>query len=235
MTDLQSKTDSWKLFDRIARRYDRLNLVLSFGMSTGWRCSMVACIPQKADLDALDVATGTADIPLILALSRSNVRKIIGLDLSEGMLSVGRQKLERAGCSSRIELRSGDGQALPFEDNAFDVVSCGFGLRNFPDLMKGITEAYRVLRPGGSFIVLEFSRPDGFPARQLHQAYLRFVVPLVGFVLTGDQKAYVYLSRTVAAFPYGERFMSIIRQAGFREVKRRPCFLGAATIYISSK
>jgi demethylmenaquinone methyltransferase/2-methoxy-6-polyprenyl-1,4-benzoquinol methylase len=196
---------------------------------------MITFFPQRTDLDVLDVATGTADIPLILARSALNIRKIIGLDLSEGMLSVGRHKLERAGCSSRVELRAGDGQDLAFADNSFDVVTVGFGLRNFSDLMKGITEAYRVLRPGGSFIILEFSRPDRFPFRQLHEAYLRFVVPLVGFILTGDLKAYTYLSRTVAAFPYGERFSRIIRQAGFKEAERRPLFPGAATIYISSK
>jgi demethylmenaquinone methyltransferase/2-methoxy-6-polyprenyl-1,4-benzoquinol methylase len=235
MTDPQSKTDSWKLFDRIAQRYDLLNQVLSFGMATGWRRSMIKGFPQKANLEVLDVATGTADIPLILSLSALNIRKIIGLDLSEGMLSVGRHKLARAGCSSRVDLRSGDGQDLLFDNNSFDVVTSGFGLRNFPDLMKGITEAYRVLRPGGSFIILEFSRPARFPFRQLHEAYLRFVVPIVGFILTGDLKAYTYLSRTAVAFPYGERFARIIRQAGFREVGRRPCFLGAATIYTSSK
>jgi demethylmenaquinone methyltransferase/2-methoxy-6-polyprenyl-1,4-benzoquinol methylase len=235
MTDPQSKTDSWKLFDRIAQRYDLLNLVLSFGMAAGWRRSMITCFPQKTNLDVLDIATGTADIPLILSRSGLNIRKIIGLDLSEGMLSVGRHKLERAGCSSRIELRSGDGQELPFGDKSFDVVTVGFGLRNFPDLMKGLTEAYRVLRPGGSFIILEFSRPERFPFHQLHEAYMRFIVPFVGFILTGDLKAYTYLSRTVAAFPYGERFGRIIRQAGFKEVERKPCFLGAATVYISSK
>ena len=123
MTDPQSKTDSWKLFDRIARRYDRLNQVLSFGMAAGWRRSIIRCFPQKVNLDVLDVATGTADIPLILARSPLSIRKIIGLDLSKGMLSVARHKLERAGGSSRIELRSGDGQNLPFDDNSFDIAN----------------------------------------------------------------------------------------------------------------
>jgi demethylmenaquinone methyltransferase / 2-methoxy-6-polyprenyl-1,4-benzoquinol methylase len=212
-----------------------LNQVLSFGMVMRWRRSLLAHFPRKADLDVLDVATGTADIPLILARSTLNIRKIIGLDLSEGMLAVARRKLEQAGCADRVELKVGDGQALPFQNNAFDVVTVGFGLRNFPDLMKGITEAYRVLRPGGMFLVLEFSRPAMFPFYHLHAAYLRFIVPLIGLLLTGDLKAYAYLSRTAVAFPYGERFARIIRQAGFKNVERKICFLGAATIYISSK
>jgi demethylmenaquinone methyltransferase / 2-methoxy-6-polyprenyl-1,4-benzoquinol methylase len=235
MNDLPSKTDSWRLFDRIARGYDRLNQVLSLGMVMRWRRSLVACFPNKADLDVLDVATGTADIPLILARSPLSTRKIVGLDLSEGMLAVARGKLGRSGFVDKIELKSGDGQALPFEDNSYDVVTVGFGLRNFPDLMKGIAEAYRVLRPGGVYLILEFSRPTVFPFYHLHAAYLRFIVPFIGLLLTGDLKAYSYLSRTAVAFPYGERFVRIIRQAGFRNVERKTCFLGAATIYISSK
>jgi demethylmenaquinone methyltransferase/2-methoxy-6-polyprenyl-1,4-benzoquinol methylase len=146
MIDPHSKADSWKLFDRIASRYDRLNQILSFGMSLGWRRSMVECLPDRAGLEILDVATGTADIPLILLRSRPDIKKIIGVDLSQEMLSVGRRKLAKVDRSSRVELKAGDGQDLPFDDSTFDVVTVVFGLRNFPDFMKGITEAYRVLR-----------------------------------------------------------------------------------------
>ncbi len=235
MSELVIKSESPKMFDSIACRYDVLNQVLSFGMAMGWRQRIVACFPEKTDMLVLDVATGTADIPLLLARSLASIKRIVGVDLSQGMLAAGRRKVKRAGLSARIDLKTGDGQRLFFEDRSFDVVTLGFGLRNFPDPMQGLMEACRVLKTNGRLVVLEFSRPEAFPARQGHQLYMQFFVPMVGLVLTGNLKAYEYLSHTVMVFPHGERFLRILRQVGFREVKRKPLLFGAVTIYIGIK
>ena len=231
---LIAKADSPKMFNAIARRYDILNYILSFGMDIGWRRKLAGFVPAGINLRVLDIATGTGDVAIALAKANPTVQEVVGADLSEEMLALGRIKVEHRGLAGKIRLGKADALALPFKEASFDVVTVAFGLRNMPDLMKALGEAYRVLKPGGRFIVLEFSKPSGIAA-PFHALYLHGLVPVIGFLLTGNYQAYRYLSRTVGEFPFGERFQRIIRQVGFANVQRHDLSLGAAMIYIAEK
>ena len=223
-----------EIFNAIAPRYDRTNYVLSWGMDMGWRKRLLAYLPPDTGLCVLDLATGTGDVAILLS-SDPRVGKVVGVDTSEGMLRIGREKIARASLGSKVTLLSGDALALDFPDQHFDAVTSAFGLRNFPDLMKGLREAYRVIKPGGRLVVLEFSSPKGFPQKYVHGFYLHAVLPRVGAFLTGYKKAYRYLSSTVRAFPFGERFSRIMAQVGFEDVTRYELTMGAATIYVGFK
>ncbi|HYE95088.1 MAG TPA: bifunctional demethylmenaquinone methyltransferase/2-methoxy-6-polyprenyl-1,4-benzoquinol methylase UbiE [Rubricoccaceae bacterium] len=220
------------MFDAIAPRYDLLNRVLSFGTDVWWRRRAVAFLKaalpgQPAAL--LDVATGTAD--LALALLRLGPERVVGVDLSEGMLALGRAKVARRGQEARVSLVQGDAAALPFADDTFDGATAGFGVRNFEDLRAGLAEIRRVLRPGAPLVVLEFSHPRAFPVKQLYRAYSRHVLPRVGRAVSKNPEAYEYLPESVAAFPDGEAFLSELRGAGFREPTARPLTFGIASLY----
>ena len=202
------------MFNNIAGKYDFLNHFLSAGIDIIWRKKAISLLaPEKPKL-ILDIATGTADFA-IEAL-RLNPHKIVGVDISEGMLAVGREKLAKQGLSDKIELKYGDSESLPFQDNTFDAITVAFGVRNFENLEKGLADMYRVLKPGGTAVVLEFSKPRSFPMKQLYQFYFKNILPVVGKIVSKDNAAYTYLPESVHAFPDGQDFLHIYEKVGFR-------------------
>ncbi len=219
-----------QMFDRIAPRYDLLNRVLSAGIDRRWRKQVIQILDQHAHpRRILDVATGTADLA-IEALSLKP-ESIVGVDIAEEMLSVGRQKVERLGASSVITLMSGDAENLPFEDDEFDAATVAFGVRNFENLSKGLLEMSRVLKPGGVLAILEFSQPRVFPIKQVYSVYSRHVLPRVGRAVSRDEGAYTYLPESVAAFPDGEEMIGIVEESRFTMVRARRLTFGIVTIY----
>lgn len=230
---LNKKQQVEKMFDTISTDYDGLNRVISFGIDVKWRKKVVALVhAQKPDL-VLDIATGTGDLAINLA--KTGATKIIGLDISEGMLAVGRKKIAKEHLSERIDMIQGDSEALPFEDHCFDAITVAFGVRNFENLELGLSEILRVLKPGGLFVILETSVPTKFPFKQGYSAYTKYLLPLIGKIFSKDQDAYSYLSESAAAFPHGEKFNNILREIGFTNVDNKPQTLGVATIYTASK
>ena len=218
-----------RMFDAIARRYDLLNHVLSFGIDVYWRRRAVEELEDVAPGRVLDAATGTGDLA-IEALSLAP-DEVVGVDIAEEMLRVGREKVRRRGLEDSIILQQGDSEALPFEDRRFDAVMVAFGVRNFEHLQQGLEEFYRVLRPGGRVVVLEFSHPATFPIKQLYGIYSRHVLPRIGAALSRDAGAYRYLPESVAAFPDGEEFLDRLREAGFTSCHWRPLTFGIASLY----
>ena len=220
------------MFDTIAPRYDLLNRVLSFGIDRWWRRRAVSFLGARLTAPAprlLDVATGTADVAL--AALRLHPREVIGVDLSAGMLALGREKVSQRGHGDRIRLLQSDSADLPFEDDAFDGALVAFGVRNFEDLHAGLSEIRRVLRPSAPLVVLEFSHPQAFPIKQLYNLYAQHVLPRVGRFLSGDSEAYTYLPESVAAFPHGEAFLDELRATGFTDPIARPLTFGIASLY----
>jgi len=217
------------MFDSIAPRYDLLNRVLSFGIDQRWRRQAVDLLRDASPRRILDVATGTADLALqVLTLEPE---KVIGVDISEEMLRIGRQKISEAGEEARVELRKGNSERLPFSDSQFDAALVAFGVRNFENLGRGLQEIQRVLRPGGKLVVLEFSHPRAFPVKQVYGFYSRYILPRVGGAVSGDAGAYKYLPDSVAAFPDGEDFLSQLDSAGFGELLWKPLTFGVASLY----
>ncbi len=223
-------TDSWKIFDRIAHRYDLLNRTLSLGQDMAWRRRMRRYLPDGASLEVLDLATGTADQLIYLARD-GRVASGLGMDLSEKMLEVGREKVARLGLTNRLRLETGDATAIPLASESVDVASISFGIRNVVDVGAALSEMYRVLRPGGRALILEFSLPRFGPLRWVYLKYFRHVLPRVGGWLSGDAQAYRYLNQSVEAFPYGAAFCALMEAAGFSEVSARSLTFGIATIY----
>ncbi len=218
------------MFDAIAPRYDLLNRLLSFGIDRYWRRRAIALLKAEQPVRVLDVATGTADLALAAA-EQLGSEKVVGVDIAEQMLEVGREKIARRGLSDRVVLRRGDAEKLPFSDNQFDAVLVAFGVRNFQDLGQGLEEIRRVLKPGGSLVVLEFSRPRTFPVKQLYAWYSRHVLPRVGRAFSKDDGAYRYLPASVAVFPDGEDFLNRMRAAGYGAVLCRRLTFGIASLY----
>ncbi len=227
--------DNARMFDRIAHRYDFLNRLLSFRCDVTWRRQMAASLPSASRLHVLDVATGTADSLLSLVQHCDRIELGIGLDMAEGMLKLGRSKLADSGQDACLLLVRADGVAMPFADAGFDVVTIAFGIRNFADTIGGLREFHRVLKPGGRLLVLEFSLPTNSFLRRCYLAYFRYVMPLIGRLLSGDAAAYRHLNRSVENFPYGSEFCELIAAAGFAEVYAQPLTLGVATIYQGRK
>lgn len=223
-----------QMFDSISGTYDGLNRVISWGSDIKWREFVVEKVAEIKPEKVLDVATGTGD--LAIALTQINNVKVVGLDISEGMLAVGREKIQKKQLDQRIELIHGDSENLPFADNHFDAVTVAFGVRNFENLEKGLSEIYRVIRPGGRLVILETSIPENFPFRQGYFAYTKFVMPLIGKIFSKDRSAYGYLSKSASAFPYGKKFRAILDQIGYADTHYYPKTLGGvATIYIGNK
>ena len=221
------------MFDTISTNYDGLNRVISFGIDVKWRKKVVKIVERSNPDKVLDIATGTGDLAINLA--KTGASKIVGLDLSEGMLAVGRKKIADQKLSEKIEMVQGDSENLPFEDNSFDAITVAFGVRNFENLKKGLEEILRVLKPGGVFVILETSVPTKFPFKQGYNFYTKNLLPLIGKLFSKDRDAYSYLSESAAAFPYGEKLNNILRKIGFKEVENKPQTLGVATIYVASK
>jgi demethylmenaquinone methyltransferase / 2-methoxy-6-polyprenyl-1,4-benzoquinol methylase len=217
------------MFDTIAPRYDLLNRVLSMGIDQRWRTLAVKMLGEVQPRRILDVATGTAD--LAIKALQLNPEKVIGVDISEEMLRVGRKKIEARGEQSRIELRRGDSERLPFSDNQFDGALVAFGVRNFENLDLGLSEIRRVLRPGGRLVVLEFSRPRTFPVKQAYGMYSRHILPRIGGAISGDKGAYAYLPESVAVFPDGGAFLERMGRAGFANLQWKPLTFGIASLY----
>lgn len=222
------------MFNRIAPYYDFLNRLLSLGIDTVWRKKAIKQLDKGDAKVILDVATGTADLALE-ASRQLNPEKIIGLDISNEMLEVGREKIKRKGLSELITLQEGDSENLPFSDNTFDAITVAFGVRNFENLEKGLKEMYRVMKPGGKVVILEFSRPQIFPFKQLYNFYFRNILPAIGKLTSKDPKAYRYLYESVQAFPDGDAFLSILENLGYKSNRCIPLTLGVCSIYTATK
>lgn len=222
-----------EMFDNISPKYDFLNRILSLGIDIYWRKRALAKLKHLKPKLMLDIATGTADFA-IEALNL-NPDKIIGVDISEGMLNVGRKKLKERGLDAKIELRSGDSEKLPFHDNMFDAASVAFGVRNFENLEKGLADIHRVLKPGGATCILEFSNPQTFPIKQVYNFYSKYILPKIGQTVSRDSSAYSYLPESVRQFPDGNRLTQIMEKVGFKQTSFIPLTFGIVTIYIGYK
>lgn len=232
-SDLTKKEQVTKMFDTISKEYDWLNRVISFGIDIKWRKKVVAIISETHPNNILDIATGTGD--LAINLTKTNASKIIGLDISDGMLEVGRKKIAKKELSDTIEMILGDSENLPFEDSTFDAITVAFGVRNFQNLEKGLSEILRVLKPNGLFVILETSVPTKFPFKQGYNIYTRGIMPLIGKLFSKDKVAYSYLSESASVFPYGDALNNILNKIGFINAKALPQTFGVATIYKATK
>jgi demethylmenaquinone methyltransferase/2-methoxy-6-polyprenyl-1,4-benzoquinol methylase len=221
------------MFNNISSNYDLLNRVLSAGIDVRWRKKAIKMLKPYQPKLILDVATGTADLA-IEALSLQP-EKIIGIDISEGMLEFGRKKLVQADKNKVIELMTGDSENLPFADATFDAVMVSFGVRNFENLEKGLTEIYRTLKKGGVLLVLEFSKPKQFPIKQFYGLYSQYILPFIGKTISKDSSAYTYLPESVAKFPEGKDFTNILEKIGFHHTQCTPLTFGISSIYIGQK
>jgi demethylmenaquinone methyltransferase/2-methoxy-6-polyprenyl-1,4-benzoquinol methylase len=230
---LGKKEQVAKMFDTISGNYDNLNRVISFGIDVKWRKKVLKMVSKSNPKTILDIATGTGDLAILMA--ETNAEKIIGLDISSGMLEVGKKKIASKNLSNTIEMVLADSENMPFEDNYFDAITVAFGVRNFENLEKGLAEILRVLKPNGLFVILETSVPDKTPYKQGYNFYSRNILPVIGKLFSKDNVAYGYLSESAAAFPYGEALNNILRKTGFIDVVALPQTFGVATIYSASK
>lgn len=219
-----------RMFDSIAPRYDLLNRILSGGIDQQWRRVVMREVLAVKPERLLDVATGTADLALMAA--RKGVPKVVGVDIANEMLEVGRQKVRKGDLGNQVSLQNGDAEKLPFSDQQFDVATVAFGVRNFEDLGEGLRQICRVLRPGGKLVVLEFSRPKAFPIKQLYSFYGTFILPAIGRLISGDSAAYTYLPESIAVFPEGEEFLGWMKRAGFTQCRAKRLTFGIASMYV---
>jgi demethylmenaquinone methyltransferase / 2-methoxy-6-polyprenyl-1,4-benzoquinol methylase len=234
-SELGKKQQVAEMFDKIAFRYDFLNRFLSGGIDVYWRRRAIRELRGLlAGGAALDVATGTGDMAVLLARCFPQAR-ITGVDISEGMLEVGRQKLARLKLNSRITLRAGDSEALPFSDNQFDAITVAFGVRNFENLENGLREMRRVLKPGGRLVVLEFSQSRTPGISQLCKTYMRLIAPRIAGIAASNREAYQYLNDSVQAFPEGEQLIGILEECGFTDTRLRRLSLGICSVYTGEK
>lgn len=230
---LGKKEQVAQMFDTISGNYDGLNRVISFGIDVKWRKKVLKMVSAKNPKTILDIATGTGDLAILMAQTAAT--EIIGADISEGMMEVGRKKVKERNLDSRVQLVYGDSEKLPFADNHFDAITVAFGIRNFETLEKGLAEILRVLKPDGIFVILETSVPVKFPYKQGYKFYSKYLLPLIGRLFSKDRSAYAYLSESASVFPHGEALNNILRKIGFIEVKNMPQTFGVATIYSASK
>ena len=233
-SNLSKKKQVEQMFDNISHKYDFLNHFLSFGIDKIWRNKTIKVVGENNPKYILDVATGTGDLAFV-AQKKLNPNKIVGLDLSNGMLNVGRQKSKKRGLEKIIEFTQGDSEKLPFEDNLFDAVMVSFGVRNFENLIAGLSEINRVLKKDGKITVLEFSKPSTFPVKQAYGLYSKYLLPIFGATISKDKSAYQYLPESVAAFPEGESFLRKLESAGFNSFFMKRLSGGIVTIYSAKK
>lgn len=231
-TEASKKSQVEDMFDNIAPKYDLLNHLLSMKIDVLWRNTLVKWMNKDQPKAVLDVATGTGD--LAIAVQKGTDAEVTGLDLSQQMLNVGIEKVKKLNLDSKISMMKGDAENLPFEDNKFDAVSVAFGVRNFENLTKGLSELRRVVKQGSSVYILEFSKVEGFMA-PLYMFYFKNILPFIGKMVSKDNRAYTYLPDSVNAFPYGEKMKKILLDTGFSKVEFRKLSLGIATIYKATK
>lgn len=231
-TEASKKSQVEDMFDNIAPKYDLLNHLLSMKIDVLWRNTLVKWMNKDQPKAVLDVATGTGD--LAIAVQKGTNAQVTGLDLSQQMLNVGIEKVKKLNLDSKISMMKGDAENLPFEDNKFDAVSVAFGVRNFENLTKGLSELRRVVKQGSSVYILEFSKVEGFMA-PLYMFYFKNILPFIGKMVSKDHRAYTYLPDSVNAFPYGEKMKKILLDTGFSKVEFRKLSLGIATIYKATK
>lgn len=231
---LSKKEQVADMFDNIAFRYDFLNRFLSAGIDVRWRKKALQQLKSIDPEKILDVATGTADVA-IMATSVLQPRSIIGIDISDGMLELGRKKIAKAGLAGVIELQNGDSETINFLDNTFDAVTVAFGVRNFEHLEKGLAEIWRVLKPGGKLVVLEFSKPKAPVVKQLYNVYMKIVAPAMGRLFSKNRNAYKYLDESIKKFPEGKNFTQILDNLGYRNTYCKPQSAGICSIYCGEK
>jgi len=222
------------MFNNISKTYDFLNHFLSLGIDIIWRKKAINELKANQPKLILDVATGTGDFAFE-ALSILKPEKIIGVDISQGMLDIAKRKIAKRGLQSQFEVKLGDSEKLPFEAGQFDAVTVAYGVRNFEDLQKGLNDIHRVLKPGGRAVILEFSKPKAFPIKQLYNFYFNYITPGIGKLFSKDARAYSYLPESVAAFPDGNAFTAQMQKAGFSNTKCRPLAFGICSIYTGVK
>jgi len=230
---LSKKEQVASMFDTISGNYDNLNRVISFGIDVKWRKKVLQIVAESNPKTILDIATGTGDLAILM--SQTNAERIIGLDISAGMLEVGRKKIQAENLSNRIEMVLADSESMPFEDNYFDAITVAFGVRNFENLEKGLVEILRVLKPNGVFVILETSIPEKTPYKQGYTFYSKNILPIIGKLFSKDNVAYGYLSESAANFPYGEALNNTLKKIGLIAVVAVPQTFGVATIYSTSK
>ena len=232
-SSLSKKEQVAQMFDTISGNYDGLNRVISFGIDVKWRKKVLNLVSSSNPKMILDIATGTGDLAILMATTKAE--KIIGLDISSGMLEVGKKKIADKNLSDKIEMMLADSENMPFEDNTFDAITVAFGVRNFENLEKGLAEILRVLKPNGIFVILETSNPTKSPYKQGYHFYTKNILPLIGKLFSKDDVAYGYLSESASVFPFGEALNNILRKVGFIDVVDMPQTFGVATIYSASK
>lgn len=222
------------MFNNIAFKYDFLNHALSLNIDKIWRNKAIKALKPLNPKKILDVATGTGDFA-ILSAKKLQAEKIVGIDISDGMLAVGKEKIQKMNLQSLVDLQLGDSEALTFENDFFDAITVGFGVRNFENLEKGMQEMYRVLKPNGVAAILEFSMPKCFPVKQLYTFYFKHILPTIGKIFSKDYDAYYYLFNSVQEFPYGQKFAAIAERVGFQNTKIVSLSFGIASLYICTK
>ena len=233
-SDLEKKEQVANMFNSIAYRYDFLNRFLSVGIDIQWRKKAIRQLENLQPKKILDVATGTGDVA-ILTYQMLKPEQIIGIDISEGMLDLGKKKLEKLNLTQHISLQTGDSEVILFEDNQFDAITVAFGVRNFQNLVKGLQEMYRVLKPCGKLVVLEFSKPTQIGFKQIYKFYMNVAAPAFGKLFSKNREAYQYLNDSVQAFPEGPAFINIMKEAGFTETYLKRLSFGICTIYCGTK
>jgi len=227
------KQEVAEMFNNIASKYDFLNHFLSMGIDILWRKKAIRILKKENPQIILDVATGTGDFAIEAVAT--DAKKIIGVDIARDMFKIGEQKVAKKNLSHIISFDYGDSENLQFDDNHFDAITVSFGVRNFENLNKGLAEMNRVLKPGGSLVVIEFSKPTTFPIKQLYNFYFKFILPTLGKLISKDQRAYTYLPESVEAFPFGQVFLDKMLSVNFRDIKNIPLTFGIASIYIGKK
>ena len=232
-SELGKKEQVAQMFDNISENYDDLNRVISFGIDVKWRKKVVAIVGENNPKQILDIATGTGDLAIMMA--SLNPDKIIGLDISAGMLDVGKQKIAKENLSDKIEMIVGDSENMPFDDQTFDAITVSFGVRNFANLNKGLQEIRRVLKPNGKLVILETSGPTKLPYKQGYGFHTSVILPIIGKLFSKDKVAYSYLSESANSFPFGVEFNNILLKNGFTTATNKPVTFGVASIYTATK
>ena len=230
----KEKHKSYELFNQIAKTYDKLNIILSLGIDRLWRRKIIKLIKNEEIDLAVDLATGTGDMAILLA-KQKDIKKTEGIDLSSGMIEIGNEKIKTEQIDDSCHLRIGDGVEIPYPDSSIDLITVTFGIRNFPDFKRSMINMFRTLKPRGKAIIMEFSIPSNPIIKISYLFYFRYILPFIGNILSGHKNAYTYLNQTVEEFPYGEEFANHLKEVGFDEVEIHPLTFGIASIYVAKK